>query len=80
MTLILKILSPITGFAEKRLRMINSADVDLDTSGIQRLENNCKYWALSWYDPNNCSFSALVMIAILTALLWLLPDLLMGIV
>jgi hypothetical protein len=42
MSLMVKVLSPVTGFAEKRFRMIKSADVDLDTSGIQRLEKNCK--------------------------------------
>ena len=52
-----KILSPITGLAEKRFRMINSANVDLDTSGIQRLEKNCKYLALS-YKPEGRGFDS----------------------
>ena len=75
-SLMVKILSPVTGFAEKRFRMIKSADVDLDTSGIQRLEENRKFWALSLLDPNNCSLSAVALIAILTTTLWLLVGLL----
>jgi len=77
-SLMVKILSPITGLAEKRFRMINSANVDLDTSGIQRLEKNCKYLALSLFDPRNSTFSALVLTAILTTVLWFLAGLLMG--
>jgi hypothetical protein len=76
MSLIVKILSPITGFAEKRFRMIKSANVDLGASGIQRLEKNCKYWALSLFDPSNCTFSTVVLIAVLTTVLWLLAGLL----
>ena len=69
MSLIVEILSPVTGFAEKRFRIIKSADLDFDTSGIQHLEKSCKYWALSFIDPNNCTFSALVLIAVLTNVL-----------
>jgi hypothetical protein len=79
MRLIVIILSPVTGFAEKRFRIIKSADLDLDTNGIQRLEKNCKYWALSLFDPSHCTFSAVVLIAILTTVLWLIAGLLMGV-
>ena len=65
MRLIVKIVSPVTGLAEKRFRMIKSADVDLDISGIQHLDKNCKYWALSLFDPDNCTFSVVVLMAIL---------------
>ena len=68
-------LSPFTGFAEKRLRIVKSADMDLDPSGFQRLDKNCKYWALCWFDPSNFTFSAVVLIGVLTNILWLFAGL-----
>lgn len=61
----MKILSPITGSGEKSLRIIQPANMDLDTSGFRRLEKNRKYWALSLFDPSNFTSSDVALIAVL---------------
>jgi hypothetical protein len=76
MRLIVKMLSLITGFAEKSFRMIKSGDMDLDTSGFQRLEKNRKYWALSLFGPSNFTSSVVALIAVLKIIVWLFAGLL----